>query len=195
MRTASVERKTKETNIKITVNLDGTGENNIDTGIPFLDHMLSAFAKHGVFDLDISAKGDLEIDIHHTNEDIGIALGEAFAKVLEDKTGLTRFGCTAVPLDEALVRSVIDLSGRPYIEVKPEEIEYPEKDVYTWGYFKQFMRAFITAAGINAHIDVIRGSDPHHILESAFKSLGVAMDIATQIDGRKSGVPSTKGVL
>ena len=195
MRCGKVERKTNETDISVSVNLDGSGTYAVATGIPFLDHMLGAMSKHGVFDLTLKAAGDLEIDIHHTNEDVGIALGSAFAQAFGDKKGFVRYATAVVPLDEALVRTVVDISGRPYLHVEPETIEYPEKDVYTWGYYKQFMRAFITASGLNVHVDVIRGEDPHHILECAFKSFGIALGNATRIDPRKSGVPSTKGVL
>lgn len=196
MRQSKIQRKTNETDIEIELNLDGSGKGNIDTGVPFLDHMINSMVKHGVFDLKLKVNGDLEIDIHHTNEDTGIALGEAFAKALGDKKGLTRFATSYVPLDEALVRTVVDVSGRPYMEIMPKTIEYPEKDIYTWGYFKQFMRAFMTSAGLNLHIDMIRGEDPHHILECAFKSFGVALDQATKIDVRKADtIPSTKGVL
>jgi imidazoleglycerol-phosphate dehydratase len=195
MRTAKIHRKTAETDIKIDLNIDGSGNYCVNTGIPFLDHMLSAMTKHGVFDLEISVKGDLEIDIHHSNEDVGIALGNAFAQALGDKKGIVRYATSIVPLDEALVRTALDVSGRPYMHVEPETIEYPEKDVYTWGYFKQFLRAFMNGAGLNIHVDVIRGEDPHHILECAFKSLGIALDRATCIDPRKTGIPSTKGVL
>ena len=195
MRSAHVTRKTGETDIDITLELDRQTDIDVKTGVPFLDHMLDAFAKHGVFGLRIQANGDIEIDIHHTNEDVGITLGQAFAQAYADKKGIVRFATAYVPLDEALVRTVVDICGRPYMDVEPKQITYPEKDIYTWGYFQQFLRAFSNAAGINVHVDVIRGTDPHHILECAFKSLGIALGRAAGIDPRKDGVPSTKGVL
>lgn len=196
-RGAETERVTRETNIKLKLQLDGTGQYKINTGIPFLDHMLSLFARHGLFDLELEAQGDLKVDIHHTNEDVGICLGETLKKALGDKKGIKRFGFAYVPMDEALARVVLDISGRPslrfnqaggYLDAKAEE-------GYTLTDGEHFLKSFCNESGINMHIDVFRGEDVHHILEAIFKALGKALDEATQIDMRVKDIPSTKGTL
>ena len=201
MRKIKVKRKTKETSIEIELNIDGEGKYSISTGIAFLDHMICLFSKHGLFDINLIAKGDLEVDIHHTNEDIGIVLGETFFRALKDKKGIKRFGDAFCVLDEAQVRAVVDISGRPYLDINPDKIKIVDmgKDSltkgYTFGYFKQFLRAFVNSSKITLHIDIIKGDDLHHILECCFKALGRALDEATCIDKRKKGLPTTKGKL
>ncbi|MFH0772288.1 MAG: imidazoleglycerol-phosphate dehydratase HisB [Candidatus Omnitrophota bacterium] len=203
-RISKVKRKTTETNIEIKLDLDGAGKYSINTGIAFLDHMLSLFSNHGLFDLTIMAKGDLKVDIHHTNEDVGIALGEAFAKSIEDKKGIRRFGSIAVPMEEALARVALDISGRPSLhmgyggrkilppDLKEETVK--ETGNYNLNDAKQFLEAFVRSAGINLHIEYL-GEDLHHILEAVFKALGRALCEATRIDPRIKGIPSTKGRL
>jgi len=199
-RAVKYQRKTTETDIKIELNLDGSGKFRIYTGIGFLDHMLSLFARHGCFDLKISAKGDLEVDIHHTNEDVGIALGEAFAKAIGNKKGIRRFGSmnVAVPMEEALARIALDISGRPSLYMRcvgrPVPPTYIDRQGYSLNSAKQFLEAFVRNAGINLHIEY-RGEDLHHVLEAIFKALGRAICDATRIDPRIKGVPSTKGKL
>ncbi len=195
LRQASVERNTLETQIKLTINLDGTGECKFDTGIPFLEHMLDQVARHGLIDLDIQAKGDLHIDAHHTVEDIGITLGQAFAKAVGDKKGIVRYGVAYVPLDEALSRVVIDFSGRPGIEynVKFSRASIGDFDV---DLFHEFFQGFINHANVTLHIDNLSGTNAHHIAETIFKAFGRAVRMALAADPRMSGVmPSTKGSL
>lgn len=200
-RIAEIHRKTKETDILIKFDLDGKGKSKIKTGIAFLDHMLDLFAYHGLFNLDIKAKGDLDVDIHHTNEDIGIALGEAFKKALKAKKGISRFGQSFVPMDESLskVRVVLDISGRPSLYFNTPKFfrggDYPIKG-YSINDAQQLLRAFALNAGVNMHVDIIRGEDTHHALESVFKALGRALSEAASIDvRRKNKIPSTKGKL
>ncbi len=200
-RKAKIKRKTTETDIQISLNIDGKGKSKIDTGIGFLDHMLELFAKHGLFDLEIKAKGDLKVDLHHTNEDIGICLGQAFTKALGGKKGIRRFGERTIPMDEALahVRVVADISGRPYFnQIKCEKV-YEEKNVqggYNLEYARQFFQGLVNNFPITLHITVLEpGRDAHHLLEAIFKAAGRALDEATQIDPRIKGVPSTKGRL
>jgi imidazoleglycerol-phosphate dehydratase len=199
MRKAQIKRKTKETDINVKLNIDGKGKAKIKTGIGFLDHMLELFAKHGLFDLEIKAKGDLKVDIHHTNEDIGISLGEAFKEALGNKEQIRRFGFASVPMDEALVKVSVDISGRPYLPTihtpAGYKAEYEKKEIYTLDYARQFLKAFVDNLGFNLNIELSAGRDPHHILEALFKALGRALDEATQIDRRIKGVPSTKGRL
>ena len=195
LRQASVERNTLETQIQLTINLDGTGECKFDTGIPFLEHMLDQVARHGLIDLDIQAKGDLHIDAHHTVEDIGITLGQAFAKAVGDKKGIVRYGFAYVPLDEALSRVVIDFSGRPGIEynVKFSRASIGDFDV---DLFHEFFQGFINHANVTLHIDNLSGTNAHHIAETIFKAFGRAVRMALAADPRMSGVmPSTKGSL
>lgn len=198
-RTNKGVRKTTETQIKWEINLDGSGQSKIKTGIPFLDHMLTLFAKHGLFDLKIEAKGDLEVDIHHTNEDVGLCLGEAVNKALGDKKGIKRFATAFVPMDEALARVVIDISGRPSLNLKQTNGHVydkgEEKEGYTLIDAEHFLYSFCNKSGINMHIDIKYGENLHHMLEAAFKAFGKALDEATQIDPRVKGIPSTKGKI
>ena len=193
-RTATVTRGTAETDIRVTLNLDGRGRYEIETGVPFLNHMLEIFARHGFFDLTVRATGDLEVDYHHTVEDVGLALGQAFREALGDKAGIRRFGEAAVPLDEALVTSVVDLSGRPFFvyDVKIEQAKIGSFDVEL---VHDFLLALTNQAAMNLHVRMASGRNPHHIVEATFKSLARAMDLATQRDPRLSGVLSTKGTL
>jgi len=195
MRTATVTRNTLETQITITLNLDGTGATKLDTGVPFLDHMLDQIGRHGLIDLDISASGDLHIDAHHTVEDTGITLGQAFAQALGDKKGLRRYGHAYVPLDEALSRVVIDLSGRPGIEY---HVDYTRARIgdFDVDLFLEFFRGFINHAGVTLHIDNLRGINAHHQAETIFKAFGRALRMAVELDARLGDVlPSTKGAL
>jgi len=196
-RKASVKRKTSETNIQLDLTVDGRGKAQIRTGVGFLNHMLKLFSKHGLFDLKITAKGDLDVDIHHTNEDIGICLGQAFKEAVAGKRGIKRFGTSFIPMDEALakVRVVLDISGRPSLYFKKAKLIKPEASGYTLQDAKEFLKAFCLNSGINMHVDIIRGEDAHHMVESIFKALGRALDEATKIDKRVKGVPSTKGKL
>ena len=194
-RTAQVERKTLETQIKISINLDGTGKALFQTGVPFLDHMLDQVARHGLIDLEINAVGDLEIDAHHTVEDIGITLGQAFAKALGDKKGIVRYGHAYVPLDEALSRVVVDFSGRPGLFY---EVNYPRGIIGTFDVdlFREFFQGFVNHAGVSLHIDNLKGNNAHHIAETIFKALGRAIRMAITADPRMAGImPSTKGSL
>lgn len=205
-RRGKIKRETKETKIELELHLDGQGKYKIETGIPFLDHMLSLFAKHGLFDLTIQAKGDLEVDIHHTNEDVGICLGEAVKKALGDKKGIKRFGFAYVPMDEGLARVVLDISGRPSVRFThlDGDVALVEADIvrpvaqrqeYDFEYAKQFLQAFVSNSGINMHVSARCNVDIHHTLEAIFKALGRALDEATQLDGRIKDIPSTKGAL
>lgn len=195
MRKESLERNTKETQISVNINLDGTGESNISTGIGFLDHMLCAFAKHGCFDLDMKVTGDLEVDFHHTIEDCGIALGSIFEKALGNKGGIERFADATVPLDEALSRVAVDISGRPFLHFG---LDFPRPEdgsgVNPW-LFEEFFRGFVNNAKITLHIDRIRGDNSHHILECTFKAFARSMKKAVNITGSTENIPSTKGVL
>jgi imidazoleglycerol-phosphate dehydratase len=190
-------RKTKETTIGVSFKIDGDGKSQISTGIPFLDHMLTLFAKHGLFFLAIKAKGDLGVDIHHTNEDVGLCLGDALSKALQDKRGIRRFGFAFVPMDEALTRVAVDISGRSsfYLDSQVKLPSPLEKDKYDWQNLKHFLNSFSQRGGLNLQISILRGEDFHHILESMFKALGKALDDATTIDKRVKGIPSTKGTL
>jgi imidazoleglycerol-phosphate dehydratase len=193
-RKAQVERKTKETEISVALDLDGKGNSEIETGIPFFNHMLESFSRHGLFELKLQAKGDLAVDYHHTVEDVGLALGQAFKEALGDKHGIRRFGECSVPLDEALARVVVDLSGRPYlsynVKIRPGRVGDFDTDLP-----HEFYQAFANQLGMNLHIDVLKGENPHHIIEASFKALARAMESATRLDPRIQGVPSTKGKL
>jgi imidazoleglycerol-phosphate dehydratase len=193
-RTANITRNTSETNVSVTLNLDGSGRSDIQTGVQFLDHMLTLFAKHGIFDLKISCKGDLGVDAHHSVEDIGICLGLAVEKALGEKKGVVRFAHSYFPMDETLVRVVADLSGRPYlvyhVKVKRERVGELESDL-----FEEFWKAFVTHARLNLHIELLYGRNTHHIFEATFKAAARALSLATRVDSRIQGVPSTKGVL
>lgn len=193
-RTGTVKRKTKETEILASVEIEGSGKAEIETGMPFFNHMLDSFSRHGLFDIKLQAKGDLEVDYHHTVEDVGLALGEAFKKALGDKQGIRRFGEASCPLDETLAKVVIDLSGRPYlsynVKIRPGRVGSFDTDLP-----HEFYAAFTNQLGMNLHIDVIRGENPHHIIEACFKAFARAMDMATGFDERIRGVLSTKGSL
>ncbi len=192
-RKATIDRKTKETDIKISLNLDGTGVYNIKTSVPFMDHMLSAVAKHGFFDLTIKAKGDIEIDDHHTVEDLGIAFGQALKKALGDSRGIRRYGDATVPMDETLAQVVMDLSGRPFLAYQVElPKKYKLKD-FDPGLAEDFFQSVANHAGMNLHIRLHYGRDVHHMLEGIFKAFGRALDQATSLDPRIKGVLSTKG--
>jgi len=193
-RSADVARKTSETDIQLSLAIDGRGQYAVATGIPFLDHMLELFTKHGFFDLTIRASGDLEVDYHHTVEDVGLALGQALREALGDKKGIRRFGEASVPLDEALVTTVVDRSGRPFFvyDVKIEQAKIGAFDVEL---IHDFLLALTNQAAMNLHVRMASGRNPHHIVEATFKSLARALDQATQRDARVVGVPSTKGSL
>lgn len=194
-RAASVERNTLETQITVTIDLDGSGKSSFETGLPFLDHMLDQVARHGLVDLDVKANGDLHIDAHHTVEDIGITLGQAFAKALGDKKGIVRYGHAYVPLDEALSRVVIDFSGRPGLIYKAD---YPRAMVggFDVDLLHEFFQGFVNHANVTLHIDNLRGANSHHIAETIFKAFGRALRMAMTMDERMAGVmPSTKGSL
>lgn len=195
MRTGQVERTTKETRISATVNLDGTGTYDVSTGIGFLDHMVEQFARHSLTDVVLHAKGDLHIDQHHTTEDSGIVLGQAVAKALGDRTGITRYGDALIPMDETLTRCAIDLSNRPYL-IWRVRLERPKLGDMDTELFKEWFQAFAMAAGATLHIENLYGENTHHIVESCYKALARAFRTACEIDPRKAdAVPSTKGVL
>lgn len=194
-RTATVERKTRETDVKFVLNLDGAGTAEIGTGIPFMDHMLVLMAAHGFMDLRVSAKGDTEVDDHHTIEDIGICFGEALRQAIGNKEGIRRYGHAVVPMDEALARVVIDFSNRAFLayRVNLSESKTGNFDVHL---VREFFRAVAREAGLTVHVDLLSGEDPHHVAESIFKAFGRALDQATCMEGRLGErVPSTKGIL
>jgi imidazoleglycerol-phosphate dehydratase len=194
-RRAEVTRTTSETDLRVQVDIDGRGEASIRTGIGFFDHMLTAFAKHGLMDLIVEARGDLHVDGHHTVEDTGIVLGQAITQALGDRVGIRRYADTLIPLDEALVRCAVDVSGRPYLSY---EIEIPKWQMlgdYDVFLTPEFFRALVLNADLTVHLDLIRGDNPHHIVEAAFKAFARALDAATTLDPRVPGPPSTKGVL
>lgn len=194
-RKASISRNTLETQITVSVNLDGTGQSSFETGVPFLDHMMDQIARHGMIDLAVKAKGDLHIDDHHTVEDIGITLGQAFAEAVGDKKGITRYGHAYVPLDEALSRVVIDFSGRPGLEY---HVPYTRASVggFDVDLFSEFFHGFINHAKVTLHIDNLRGTNTHHQAETVFKAFGRALRMALSVDERMAGItPSTKGCL
>jgi imidazoleglycerol-phosphate dehydratase len=195
LRVATVARKTVETDIQLTLGLDGRGVGQIDTGIPFFDHMLTLFAKHGLFDLEVKAKGDVAVDYHHTVEDIGLVLGEAFKQALGAKTGIRRYGFFILPMDEALARVVVDLSGRACLVY---DVQAPVMFVRDFNLVlvKEFCRAFSNALACNLHVKLEYGEEPHHVAEAIFKALARALDVATQVDSRAADLlPSTKGKL
>jgi len=193
-RQASITRTTKETDIRLSLNLDGTGKAELNSSIPFLDHMLEQISRHGLIDLAVDAKGDRQIDDHHTVEDIGICLGEALRDALGDKAGVRRYGHAYVPLDEALSRVVLDLSGRPGLDY---HIDFPRERVgdFDIDLFKEFFQAVCNHGKITLHIDSLRGANNHHIIETVFKAFGRALRMAVEPDARQSGIPSTKGAL
>ena len=193
-RIASLKRKTRETDVTVNLALDGSGKAAVSTGVPFLDHMLDSFARHGFFDLEIAASGDLAVDEHHTVEDVGIVLGKAFAMALGDRSGIRRFGEAMVPLDEALCSVVVDISGRSYLAYN---VSIPQERVgsFQTELVQDFMKALADNVGMNLHLNLVAGRNPHHIIEAAFKALARAMDQATSIEPRVSGALSTKGTL
>ena len=194
-RKAHVERNTLETQIRVAVDLDGSGKASFDTGVPFLDHMLDQVARHGLIDLEIQARGDLHIDTHHTVEDIGITLGQAIAQAVGDKKGIRRYGHAYVPLDEALSRVVIDFSGRPGLE-HPVDYLRPRIGDFDVDLFHEFFQGFVNHAGVTLHIDNLRGRNAHHVAETIFKAFGRALRMALEPDPRMQGsIPSTKGSL
>jgi len=193
-RTSTITRKTNETEISVSLNIDGTGKSEINTGIGFLDHMLHHIAMHGLFDLTIKAVGDLYVDEHHTVEDVALVLGQAFAEALEDKKGIVRIAHAYVPMDETLARAVVDLSGRPY-SVIDVEWRTPAVGGIATTLFEHFFESFAVTCRCNLHASVLYGRDDHHKAEALFKALGRVLDAATQLDPRRGGVPSTKGTL
>lgn len=193
-RQATIERKTTETEISVRLNIDGTGESRVETGVGFFDHMLTLFARHGLFDLEVKARGDLEVDGHHTVEDVGICLGEAFSQALGDKRGITRYGFFILPMDEALATISVDISGRPYlaynVDLSAQAIGGFDADLT-----HEFFQAFVSNAGVTLHVRLQAGTNPHHIVEAIFKGFGRTLDAATTVDPRITGVPSTKGMI
>ena len=194
-RLATVSRKTAETNIALTLALDGAGRAQVDTGVPFFDHMLTLFAKHGLFDLTLKAKGDVDVDYHHTVEDVGLVLGSAFKEALGGKLGIRRYGFFILPMDESLVRIAVDVGGRPVLVYHVEAPSMFVRD-FNLALVKEFCRAFSNALGANLHVQLVYGEEPHHVAEAIFKGLARALDVATQIDPRTAGqLPSTKGQI
>lgn len=194
-RTAQIERNTLETQIKVSINLDGSGKSSFSTGVPFLEHMLDQIARHGLIDIDVIAVGDLEIDAHHTVEDIGITLGQAVAKAIGDKKGIVRYGHAYIPLDEALSRVVIDFSGRPGLVY---DVKFPRATIggFDADLFREFFQGFVNHAGVTLHIDNLKGTNAHHVAETIFKAMGRALRMAMAFDSRMAGImPSTKGSL
>lgn len=194
-RSAEVTRDTQETQVTVKMNLDGTGERSLETGVPFLEHMLDQIARHGLIDLDVRARGDLEIDAHHTVEDVGITLGQAFAEAVGDKRGMRRYGHAYVPLDEALSRVVIDFSGRPLLDY---QVNYPRARVgeFDVDLIREFFQGFCNHAQVTLHIDNLKGRNAHHVAETIFKAFGRALRMAVERDDRLGAVvPSTKGTL
>lgn len=194
-RVGEITRKTNETDLHVRVNLDGTGQAQVKTGIGFFDHMLEALARHGLLDLTVEARGDLHVDGHHTVEDTGIVLGLAVAKALGNRAGIRRYADSMVPLDEALVRCVLDVSGRPYLSYHIDIPKWQMLGDYDVFLTPEFFRAVVLNAGLTVHLDLIRGDNPHHIVEAAFKAFARSLDLATSLDPRVTGVPSTKGAL
>lgn len=193
-RAARVTRKTKETDITVELNVDGRGHADVDTGIPFLNHMLDIFARHGFFDLSVRARGDLDVDQHHTVEDVGLTLGQALREALGSKTGIRRFGDAACPLDEALVTAVVDFSGRPFLAYNLK-IKQARVGTFDTELVHDFFLALTNQVGMNLHLNQVQGRNPHHIIEAGFKAFARALDQAKQVDPRVEGVPSTKGSL
>ncbi len=194
-RVADISRTTKETDLHVRVDLDGRGKAQVKTGIGFFDHMLEALARHALLDLTVEARGDLHVDGHHTVEDTGIVIGLAIAKALGDRAGVRRYADSMVPLDEALVRCVLDVSGRPYLSYHIDIPKWQMLGEYDVFLTPEFFRALVLNAGLTAHLDLIRGDNPHHIVEAAFKAFARSLDVATALDPRVTGVPSTKGTL
>ncbi len=201
MRRATVKRKTKETNFTVALNLDGKGKASVKTGVSFLDHMLTLLGVHGCFDLTVKGTGDLDIDLHHTNEDVGIVVGQAFDQALGSRKGIARYGWAYVPMEEALARVVLDFSGRPKLIVRDHRSAELRKhpagshSTYQWGDAEHFLESFVRSSKTTLHIDILAGMDFHHTCEAVFKALGRALDAATRRDPRVKGVPSSKGRL
>lgn len=193
-RQATIKRKTSETDIVVKLDIDGKGDSSIDTGVGFFDHMLILFAKHGFFDLDVKAIGDLEIDGHHTVEDVGICMGQAFDKALGDKTGIARYGFFVLPMNEALATICADLCGRPFLAYNMD-LSASQIGGFDTDLTHEFFQAFVTHSGLTLHVRLLAGTNPHHVIEAVFKGFGKALDQATSIDPRIGGVQSTKGVL
>ena len=194
-RSSKIDRKTKETEIHLKLNLDGTGLSSVDTGIPFMDHMLNLFTAHGFMDMELTARGDTEIDDHHTVEDLGICLGSALNEALGDKRGIKRYGMATIPMDETLVRAVIDISNRPILSYRVP-LKKRTTGTFDVSLMKEFFRALVINAGITMHIDLLAGEEPHHISEAIFKAFGRALDQAISLEDRLDGsIPSTKGLL
>ena len=193
-RQSQISRETKETKIQLSLNLDGNGNSNIDTGIGFLDHMLELFAKHGFFDLEVQAKGDLHVDAHHTTEDVGICLGQAFHQAVGDKVGMVRFGSFNVAMYETLARVDLDICGRPFLHYKTP-LEFGKVGEFDIELTEEFFHGFVNNSGTTLHINVPYGTNQHHIIEAIFKAVAKALDIATQTDNRITGIHSTKGSL
>lgn len=197
-RQGMVERTTSESSIRVKIDLDGTGTSHIDTGVPFYDHMLTALSKHSLIDIDVEARGDVEVDVHHTVEDTAICLGQALRQALGDKSGIGRFGDAVVPLDESLARAVVDVSGRPYVVHRGEPAGQEYHLIgghFTGAMTRHVFESFAMNAGICLHVELLYGRDPHHIVEAQFKALARALRTAVEPDPRVSGVPSTKGAL
>ena len=193
-RSAKIQRRTGETDIRIDLTIEGSGKSKIATKIPFFDHMLTLFARHSLVNLKVKADGDIDVDLHHTVEDTGIALGQAFAKALGDKAGIRRYGFAYLPMDETLARVVVDFSGRPFLEYRaPKRV--PSIGNFAFQLVEEFLRAFSVHAGCNLHAEILYGRDAHHMAEALFKGLAKAADAACQIDPRVTGIPSTKGML
>lgn len=193
-RVAEVNRKTRETDIRVRLNLDGSGQTDISTGIPFFDHMLEQLAKHGLFDLGIAARGDIKVDGHHTVEDVGLSLGRAFGEALGDKRKIVRYGFFILPMDETLIMLALDIGGRPDLRADVQ-LPYESMGKFDTLLLREFLAALVNSMGINLHVSLWSGDNPHHIVEAIFKALGRALDMATRIDERIGGVPSTKGVI
>lgn len=198
MRVAKVERTTSESSIRVEINLDGAGTSHIDTGVPFYDHMLTALSKHSLIDITVEARGDTEVDVHHTVEDTAICLGQALRQALGDKRGIARFGDAVVPLDETLARAVVDVSGRPYVVHRGEPAGQEYHLIgghFTGSMTRHVFESFAMNAGVCLHVELLYGRDPHHIVEAQFKALARALRAAVEPDSRVTGVPSTKGAL
>ena len=194
-RAGEARRKTKETEVRVRVDLDGSGRAKVKTGIGFFDHMLEALARHAPYDLEIAATGDLHVDAHHTVEDVGIVLGQALAQALGERRGIRRYGEATVPLDDALARVVVDVSGRPYVAFHAEPPTWQKLGDYDVALTPEFFRALATHAGLTLHLDLLRGQNAHHAVEAVFKAAARALGDATRLDPRVTGVPSTKGTL
>jgi imidazoleglycerol-phosphate dehydratase len=194
-RVGEASRETKETTVSVRVDLDGTGRSSVQTGIGFFDHMLEALARHALYDLDVTAAGDLHVDAHHTVEDIGIVLGQALSRALGERGGIRRYGAATVPLDDALARVVVDVSGRPYLAFHADPPTWQKLGDYDVALTPEFFRAFATHGGLTLHVDLLRGQNAHHVVEAVFKATARALGEATSTDPRVRGVPSTKGTL